>query len=719
MKTVVPAWDNDARKPGHGMVIHGSTPAKFQAWVEAIATRLETQPVLGERLFCVNAWNEWCEGAYLEADVHHGYAYLNAFSRGVSVARPGERRKLLLVGHDAFPAGAQHLLLHIGQTLRFRFGVEVTFVLMGGGRLVQRYVDVAPTHVVEAKGDFWPALVSHLRALKERGFEAAITNSTFSGNIVGVLAEMGFSTCSLVHEMRTIVTRGHGVEHLKLILSRSDEVIFPSRTVREDIVGAFGPAKKASAILPQGVYSELAPFDAEEDRRLRAALRLSPQTRIVLNAGYADLRKGVDLFVALARCVALAGADIAFVWVGDVDPAVDIWLIDAIRAEPDVPIRFVPFTERIAPFMNAADLFLLTSREDPFPSVVLEALGAGVPVAAFATGGGFVDLLADPKLGVLLPEANLPEAARTIVGMLEGRTHRGPALEAYRRAFIATHHDFGTYCFALLRKLIPARTISVIVPNYNYRSYLEARIASILNQTHPIFELIVLDDASTDGSVDEIERVATAFRRDLTLIENTANAGVFAQWARGVERARGDLVWIAEADDLAEPGFLDGLVAFFAREDVVMAFADSRTVDGEGLTQWPSYKAYYDTLFPGALGASALFDGQAFLDRFLSVKNVMLNASAVLWRRDALATVLRDCAKDLAGLTMAGDWRLYVQACGLGRIGYNADPLNVHRRHDTSVTHGLDRSAHLAEVARLHGLIGARAHGGPRRRSSR
>lgn len=706
IKTVFPSWDNDARKPGHSMVVHGSTPAKFQAWVAAVAAKAEAAPVLGERLFCVNAWNEWCEGAYLESDVHYGYAYLNAFARGISRSRDVRRRKMLLVGHDAFPAGAQQLLYHIGLTLRYRFGLQIAFVLMGGGSLAKKYAEIAPTHVVDPKTDFWPGLVAHLHALREDGYRTALTNSAFSGNIVNVLTEMGFKICSLIHELRTIVARDDGAERLKLIFAHSDHVVFPSTRVQEELVAAFGAPAKVAAVLPQGVYKDVEEPDTADDLALRRELGVPAAARLVLNAGFADLRKGVDLFVAIAKTVALIAPQVVFVWVGDADADVETWLLATVRADARSNMRFVPFTDRIGRYMRAADLFLLTSREDPFPSVILEALAAGLPVAAFQGGGGFVDLLADRKLGFLLPPDNLAEAAATIVRELVGGAAKAAELADYRRDLMRSDFDFGRYCFEVMRKTLPARTISVIVPNYNYHGYLEARIASILNQTHPIFELIVLDDGSTDDSVAEIERVAGAFRRELVLIENPVNSGnVFAQWAKGVAMAKGDLVWLAEADDLADPAFLDELAAFFARRDMALAFSDSSTVDAEGLTQWRSYKPYYDTLFPGALSASAVFDGKTFLDDYLSVKNVILNASAVLWRRDVLAAALKACADDLSRLRMAGDWRLYMQACTMGKIGYHASALNVHRRHESSVTHALKKDQHLGEVAYIHDLL--------------
>ncbi|WP_315835702.1 glycoside hydrolase family 99-like domain-containing protein [Bradyrhizobium prioriisuperbiae] len=84
IKTAVASWDNDARRQGKGLVIHGSTPAAYEAWLAALVERAQHQPFFGEPVVCINAWNEWGEGAYLEPDVHFGSAYLNATGRAVS-----------------------------------------------------------------------------------------------------------------------------------------------------------------------------------------------------------------------------------------------------------------------------------------------------------------------------------------------------------------------------------------------------------------------------------------------------------------------------------------------------------------------------------------------------------------------------------------------------------------------------------------------------------
>jgi glycosyltransferase involved in cell wall biosynthesis len=248
----------------------------------------------------------------------------------------------------------------------------------------------------------------------------------------------------------------------------------------------------------------------------------------------------------------------------------------------------------------------------------------------------------------------------------------------------------------------------VAVPNYNYARHLPLRLGSIFAQSHPVHEIIVLDDASTDDSGTVIPAIAAEWVREIRFIPNRINSGsVFAQWRRAAELATGEFIWLAEADDAAEPDFLTRTLALLSSDpSIQLAFTDSRTIDAEGEPQWPSYKPYYGTVVPGGLAQTEVFEAKAFVHHFLSVKNLILNVSSVVWRRDALLRALTECETDLAEFRMAGDWRLYLEALALpgAKVAYEAEPLNVHRRHIASVTHALDADRHVDEIARCHAI---------------
>src|SRR5207244_11579699 len=101
--------------------------------------------------------------------------------------------------------------------------------------------------------------------------------------------------------------------------------------------------------------------------------------------------------------------------------------------------------------------------------------------------------------------------------------------------------------------------VTVVIPSYNHGRFLAARLDSVLNQTYRDFEVLFLDDASTDDSLDVFARY-----RDRAQVRSTVNkvngGSVFRQWNRGVRAARGAYVWLAESDDVAEPTFLETLV---------------------------------------------------------------------------------------------------------------------------------------------------------------
>jgi glycosyltransferase involved in cell wall biosynthesis len=705
-KTVFPSWDNSSRRKSGALVFNGATPQLFGQWLDGAIDYSRANPILGENIVFINAWNEWCESAYLEPDVHFGGAVLNEVAKAVSApekAYSGEKQKLLLVGHDAFPAGAQRNLVALATTLQNQFGFEIEIVLLGDGALVDVYRQLAPTIVCDQQ-----TIDGHLYRLKSRGFDKAIINTVVSGRVLPNLKAYEFEVISLVHELPDLITE-YGLRDIASDIARdADVVVFASVTVRDAFVSNFGECGNQAVIRPQGIYNVFA-RDGDAREKIRGELGLDADQKLIINVGHGDVRKGIDLFLQTAILSFNRGSDTQFVWVGSLHPKIGAQIQRDIVRSGITNLHIVGERSDVGDFMNAADAFLLTSREDPFPSVLLEAMQIGLPIVAYEDNGGYVDLLrADKKLGVLVSqgdtEATLEALDRTIAD-----TSRRPALVQYRIDRARREFDFVDYAFGLVSLVKPdLKKITVIVPSYNYETYIKARLNSVFRQTYPIYELIILDDASSDGSVEEIRRTLAAHARIASVIVSSENGGdAFAQWARGAQMAKGELVWIAEADDLAEPTFLDAMVtAHASADDCAFTFTDSASIDSDGFRVYDSYIPYADSIAQGVLSESRTFSGSEFAREALSIANLILNVSGVLWNGEALKNALREVADEENRFRLVGDWRLYLAASNLGgHIAYHAAPLNIHRRHRNSITTSLDIDTHLEEILAIHQIV--------------
>lgn len=338
----------------------------------------------------------------------------------------------------------------------------------------------------------------------------------------------------------------------------------------------------------------------------------------------------------------------------------------------------------------------MTSREDPFPSVVLESLALGTPVVGFHGGGGFVELLCDEANGALVSMGDVNALVEAIDGEI---VKDSEARRSARSAWAMDTFDWKDYVFSLVELLMPElRRVSVVVPNYNYEEHITPRLETIFAQHYPVYEVIVLDDKSSDNSVSVIEAAAEFHQRNIELLVNEKNSGsVFRQWDKGARLAKGELLWIAEADDLAAPDFISELVE---GDDFDLAYCDSIQVDQDGKLLAESYSYYFKEFGEGAFTNSFYRAGRAFLGEYLAVKNVIMNVSGVIFKAGSLCDALDRTGDDLYEYSVAGDWFLYTDLMAREEsvVKYCAKSLNTHRRHQGSVTHSLKAEKHLSEI---------------------
>ncbi len=713
IKTVVPGWDNDPRREGKGLVLHGATPKLYQAWLEKLVTHAERNPFFGEPLLCVNAWNEWAEGAFLEPDIHFGGAFLNATASALCPdARRDTAGAVLLVGHDAQPHGAQMLLLHLARHYQRQWGLQVQLLLLGVGPLMSRYEACATVTVAYDR----TIIGNHVERFREAGIRTAIVNSAASARVVPQLAARGIAATLLIHEMPRLL-KEHNLEvQAKLGGGTAARLVFSSDFVRRQFCAAVDLPEARGSILPQGNYQNIV-FDAAARRAARKRLGIADEAFLVLGVGFADLRKGFDLFLQMARGLAGRRRDVHCLWVGEIHFDLKTYLGPEMeQAIAAGRFHHIGFTDTVAQYFAAADVYALTSREDPYPTVVLEALACGVPCVAFDDTGGIPELLRGRGAGRVSRPSDVADFTAQVEALLDHAALRAARPRLVKMA--QASFGFTGYAAALLRLAQPGlRGVSACVLNYNYARYLPGRLNTVFGQTYPVQEVLFFDDASTDGSVAAATALAAAAGRDMTVLTNPQNSGsAFAQWRRAVEAASGEFIWIAEADDECAPDFLQALMRVLAEAEAeakagapLLAFTDSKAVGEDGAPVMASYQGYYLQSGAAALTASGVWPADEFARRFLTERNLIPNVSAVLWRREALRMALRRC-EDLADWRVAGDWRLYLEllAGAAGSVVYVAAPLNTHRRHEAGVTQRLDAPAHAAEIGRIHAIAAER-----------
>jgi hypothetical protein len=245
--------------------------------------------------------------------------------------------------------------------------------------------------------------------------------------------------------------------------------------------------------------------------------------------------------------------------------------------------------------------------------------------------------------------------------------------------------------------------VSAIVPNYNHARYLDERIGSIMSQRAPPSEIIVLDDSSTDESLAVLDRWERASPLPFRVVRNSQTSGsTFLQWAKGLELAVGDLLWLAESDDASSPDFLERLTPYFVDEQLSLAYAESRVVGAESEWLADSYRFYTDSVSPTKWLSSYVEDGHREIDQALAIKNTIPNVSAVVFRRSVLSRHIQSATT----FSYCGDWWAYICCLSDGRIAYHPEALNIHRRHAGSVTSvGEAGSAMLQEALRIKSTL--------------
>lgn len=248
------------------------------------------------------------------------------------------------------------------------------------------------------------------------------------------------------------------------------------------------------------------------------------------------------------------------------------------------------------------------------------------------------------------------------------------------------------------------KKISVIIPNYNYARYIEGRIKSVVEQTYPIHELIILDDASTDDSVNVIGKYIQQYPNlNIRFEKNLENSGsVFKQWMKGISLTTGDYIWIAEADDRCSTELLATIMDGFEKDpEVVLGYCQSKKIDEQGAVLTEDFLVNTSDIDSEKWRHTYTRSGLDEINDALLFKNTIPNASGVVFKKMDFSPI----EEKMLQTNLIGDWWFYIWVVQHGKIHFNAASHNHFRFHDNSVRNRSNLTKTIQDVFAIQEYI--------------
>ncbi|MGH8009930.1 MAG: glycosyltransferase, partial [Candidatus Binatia bacterium] len=469
-----------------------------------------------------------------------------------------------------------------------------------------------------------------------------------------------------------------------------DRVLVPSHFLAQKINGYFPFLHKRLRIIPPGIQ----PLPSTTRKRESGApLR-------ILYIGILLPHKGVHLLIE-----ALRGLPAGSVTVSLYGAVVPFWqsYADRLRQEAqDLPVRFCGsyHHEQIGSILSQHDVLVMPAVcEETFSLVTREALTAGLPVIA-ARRGALPEAVQDGVNGLLCEPENVADLQRCLrrmsedPGLLEQLSSRSTPAQGvteYARAVeevyaeIVPHADRGqqkkpgamTTLLSqegVLESAGPALVrVSVCLPTYNGEEFIAEALKSILAQSLTDFELLVVDDCSTDTTLDIVRSFADPRIR---IYQNAERLGIPGNWNRCLSLARGEYVCLFHQDDVMLPENLERKVRVLD-SDPGIGFVHSAA---EVLTESSA---------PTQLGewiedATEDFTVEGLIYfRKLLLHGDCICAPAVVTRRTEL---LRLGGFD-GELGYACDYEMWMKMCVESRAAFLCQPLIRYRWHGENASH--------------------------------
>lgn len=639
-----------------------------------------------------------------EAEVNPLYFYHLLEREGLNLvdskkAKYKRNKTILFVGHEAEQTGAPIILLDIIKWFEQHTAYKIKVVLLRGGRLTSKYEDTAETLVLD---NLYDTNLAEKQIQEFIGDDHCLIflNTVVAARVLEIIDFRKYPIIAYIHELEKTLRLFSG--ELQKLKIEANIIIGASKAVTDNLHYNHGFELGKLETIHAFINPQNQIFNVHDRRQKRFDLNISADKIVIFGCGSIYWRKNPTAFIDVAeRVLKLTDIECEFIWIGEGEEMKRCEkLISSKNLNKNV--KFIGSVDNPRDYFAVGDIFLLTAIEDPFPLVCLEAAECEIPIICFEDSGGMPIFVSDDA-GIVVPYKDNQAMADAILDLVSNDTLRRE-LGATARKKVMGNYTLNKSVHKIKQmidlKFQVVPSLSVIVPNYNHGKFLKQRLDSIYKQTFKDIEVILLDDVSTDNSIEILNSYHAENKHITRRIFNKVNSGsVFLQWKKGIEESKSDLIWIAESDDYSELNFIEEIITAFQNDEVVISYSNSNVIDTNG----KFYTTYENSPWLRDLSTekwsnSYTNKGIAEFAEALAIKCTIPNVSGVIFRKEFALKSLSFAEK----YKKAGDWVFYAHMLRYGSIAYNCKSLNYHRRHEGTVTSKEGDEQGVMEIYEVH-----------------
>ena len=367
-------------------------------------------------------------------------------------------KNILFVSHDANRAGSQILLLRFLRLLKENQNFKFSVLLKDGGIIENEFNEIAQTYYwkkqnLVGKKSFFDKLYKKiinkhisvnevLDTLKNQNFDLIISNTITNGDILPVLNQLNCPIITYVHELEMGIQQYTKPEFFQNVIALSSSYIACAESVKQNLIQNHHINSNQIKVLPSLLPDSALNYNLDKllNEKLRNQYDIPLDAFLIGGMGTVDLRKGVDIFLQVASKLK-HNRSIFFLWVGGQETETDYknFQIDKSRLELE-NIIFQKSVENPLDFMSIFDVFFVSSREDPYPLVVLEAAILSKPIICFDKAGGAKDFV-ENDCGAVIEYLNIDKVVEKIVELKENLSLRKQIGVVARKKVLERHNQ--------------------------------------------------------------------------------------------------------------------------------------------------------------------------------------------------------------------------------------------------------------------------------------